>query len=138
MGRKILLACVLAFAHTAAMAASDLAEEVTSYMDFASYDAGILLPEQITRDVFEAAKFVETRDAAQLEAETIPSAIHIQWREIPARLDELPQSGLVNFCCNTGTLSAQATFAARLFGRENVVVFQTGWRGWHETGAYGP
>lgn len=113
------------------MAADDaIAEAVQDYMDFATYEAGIILPDQITEEMLPSVTFVDVRDAGQFEAETIDGAINIEWREIPARLDELPEDGLVVFFCNTGTLSSQATFAARLLGRENVVVLQTGINGW--------
>lgn len=115
-----------------------VAEAITDYMDFATYEAGIILPQQLDRDVFEAATFVDTRSADQFEAGHIPGATHIEWREVPGRIDELPESGLVILYCNTGSLSAQAAFAARLMGRENVVVLQSGIIGWQETAAYKP
>ncbi len=115
-----------------------VAEAITDYMDFATYESGIILPQQIDRDVFEAAVFVDARDAEQFEAGHIPGARHIEWREVPGRIAELPESGLVVLYCNTGSLSAQATFAVRLMGRENVVVLQSGFTGWQETAAYKP
>ncbi|MGB7318374.1 MAG: rhodanese-like domain-containing protein [Planktotalea sp.] len=118
--------------------ADELVDEITGYMDFATYEAGIILPEQLTEDVFGSVTFVDTRNAEQFEAGTIPGAINIEWRDVPARLDELPETGMVVLLCNTGSLSAQATFAARLMGRENVLVLQTGLIGWQERGAYKP
>ncbi|MBN2905549.1 MAG: rhodanese-like domain-containing protein [Rhodobacteraceae bacterium] len=107
-----------------------VAEAIQDYMDFAPYEAGLILPAQITPDLRANVTFVDTRSADQFQAETIPGAINIEWREIPARLDALPAEGLVVLFCNTGSLSAQATFAARLLGRENVVVLQGGLSGW--------
>jgi rhodanese-related sulfurtransferase len=107
-------------------------------MDFATYDSGIIVPEQLTQDVFEAALFIDTRYADQFEAATIPGATHIEWREVPGRLDEIPDSGMVILFCNTGSLSAQAVFAARLMGHENVLVLQTGMQGWQQNAAYKP
>lgn len=134
--KPFLVAVLLA---TPVLADEDLvAEAITDYMDFATYESGIILPVQLEKEVFEAAIFVDTRDAGQFEGGHIPGALNIEWREIPARLDELPESGLVVLYCNTGTLSAQATFAARLMGRENVVVLQTGMTGWRQTAAYKP
>lgn len=117
---------------------NQLADEIIGYMDFATYESGIILPQQLTQDVFEAAIFVDTRDGDQFDAETIPGAINIEWREIPARLSELPSTGMVILFCNTGSLSAQATFAARLMGQENVLVLQTGIKGWAENAPYKP
>ncbi|MBU2944455.1 rhodanese-like domain-containing protein [Shimia thalassica] len=138
MTRFIPVLCALCLASSAFADEDPVAEAIVDYMDFATYEAGILLPAQLEKDVFEAAMFVDTRDAEQFEAGHIPGAVHIEWREVPARLDEIPETGMVVFYCNTGTLSSQATFAARLLGRENVVVLQTGLRGWQETAAYKP
>lgn len=122
----------------AAQAEETLAEAITGYMDFATYDSGIIVPEHLDRTVFEAALFVDTRDAGQFAAGHVPGAVHIEWREVPGRLDELPDTGMVILYCNTGSLSAQAAFAARLLGRENVLVLQTGFDGWQATAAYKP
>ncbi|MDX5382184.1 MAG: rhodanese-like domain-containing protein [Rhodobacterales bacterium] len=122
----------------AAQSEETLAEAITGYMDFATYDSGIIVPEQLDRTVFEAALFVDTRDADQFAAGHIPGAVHIEWREVPGRLDELPDTGMVILYCNTGSLSAQAAFAARLLGRENVLVLQTGFDGWQANAAYKP
>lgn len=122
----------------AAQADEALAEAVTDYMDFATYEQGIILPAQIDEDVFNAATFIDTRDAAQFDAGHIKGASNIEWRQVPARIDELPESGLVILYCNTGSLSAQATFAARLMGRENVVVLQGGITGWKTDAAFVP
>ena len=121
-----------------AVLADDLSDEIIGYMDFATYESGIILPQQLTLDVFDAALFVDTRDADQYAAGTIPSAINIDWREIPGRIDELPDNRMVILFCNTGSLSAQATFAARLMGRDNVLVLQTGRTGWLQEAAYKP
>jgi len=121
-----------------AVLADDLSDEIIGYMDFATYESGIILPQQLTQDVFDAALFVDTRDAEQYAAGTIPGAINIDWREIPGRIDELPDNRMVILFCNTGSLSAQATFAARLMGRDNVLVLQTGLTGWLQEAAYKP
>jgi rhodanese-related sulfurtransferase len=121
-----------------ALADDALTEAITDYMDFATYDAGIIVPQQLDQSVFKSALFVDTRDDAQFQAGTIPGAINIDWREIPGRLDELPDSGMVILFCNTGSLSAQAVFAARLLGKENVLVLQTGLDGWKHNAAWLP
>lgn len=118
--------------------ADDLADEITGYMDFVTYDSGIIVPEQLTQDVFEAAVFIDTRDSDQFDAATIPGATHIEWRDVPSRLEDIPNSGMVILFCNTGSLSAQAVFAARVLGHENVLVLQTGMQGWLQNAAYKP
>ena len=136
--RHIFAIFALSLALAAPAFSDDLRDEIVGYMDFATYDSGILVPQQITQEVFDAAVFVDTRDADQFAAGTIPGAVNIEWREIPARLDEVSDASMVILFCNTGSLSAQATFAARLMGYENVVVLQTGLNGWRETAAYYP
>ena len=107
-------------------------------MDFANYEAGIILPEQLTEEIFDGVLFVDTRDSGQFEAGTIPGALNIEWREVLARRDEIPTDRKVVLFCNTGTLSAQAAFALRVSGRDNVLVLQTGLQGWRDRAAYKP
>ncbi|WP_323783577.1 rhodanese-like domain-containing protein [Thalassovita sp.] len=135
---KFLIAALLGLATPVVAQDEAVSEAIIDYMDFAPYESGIILPQQIDQSVFESATFVDTRDAEQFEAAHIPGAIHIEWREIPGRIDELPDSGMVILYCNTGSLSAQATFAARLMGRENVLVLQTGFTGWQQEAAWKP
>lgn len=132
------LAAVLLAAPLPALADEAAIEAMQGYMEFAPYDAGIIVPEQLTEDVFKAVLFVDTRDAGQFEAETIPGAVNIEWREVLARIDEIPADRKVVVFCNTGSLSAQAAFALRVAGRENVVVLQTGLAGWKEKAAFKP
>lgn len=113
-------------------------EAMQDYLMFSDYEAGIILPQQIDKDVFASVLFVDTRDSEQYEAATIPGAVNIEWREVLDRLDEIPEDKKTILFCNTGSLSAQAAFALRVAGRENVVVLQTGFTGWRETAAYKP
>ena len=121
-----------------ASANDDAIEAMNDYMAFQEYESGIMVPQQIDQTVFEASTFIDTRDAEQYEAATIPGAINIEWREVLDRLDEIPELGKVILFCNTGSLSAQATFALRVAGRENVVVLQSGFNGWQKNAAYKP
>jgi len=116
----------------------ELNESIVDYMDFATYESGIIIPEQMSKEVFESAYLVDTRNVEQFMEETIPGAVNIEWREIPARVDELPENRMVILFCNTGSLSAQAAFAARLMGHENVLILQTGIIGWRENADYKP
>jgi rhodanese-related sulfurtransferase len=113
-------------------------DAMQEYMDFASYEAGIIVPEQLTEEIFDSVQFIDTRDAGQFESGTIPGAVNIEWRQVLARRDEIPTDRKVVLFCNTGTLSAQAAFALRVAGMDNVLVLQTGLRGWRETAPYTP
>jgi len=108
------------------------------YLDFARYDAGIMLPEQLAKDVFEQVLFVDARDAGQCEKETIPGAVNIEWRRILARCDEFPTDRKVVLFCNTGARSSGAVFALRVAGMDNVAELQTGICGWLENAPYKP
>jgi rhodanese-related sulfurtransferase len=125
--------------HAAPALAQDAAvEAMQEYMMFSEYEAGIILPQQLDQTVFEAALFVDTRDAEQFEAGTIPGAVNIEWREVLDRIDEIPEDRMTILFCNTGSLSAQAAFALRVAGRSNVVVMQTGFTGWQQDAAWKP
>lgn len=113
-------------------------EAMQEYMEFSNYEAGIIVPQQITKDIFDSVVFVDTRGVTQFEEATIPGAVNIEWREALGRIDEIPADKKVILFCNTGTLSAQATFALRVAGRENVLMLQTGFLGWQENAAYKP
>jgi rhodanese-related sulfurtransferase len=130
----------LTFAGLAAPARADEAAigAMQEYMEFATYEAGIILPQQVTKEIFDSVLFVDTRDAGQFKAETIPGAVNIEWREVLGRIDEIPTDRKVILFCNTGTLSAQAAFALRVAGRDNVTVLQTGLTGWKANAAYKP
>lgn len=125
--------------YAAPVMAQDAAmDAMQEYMMFSEYESGIILPQQIDREVFETALFVDTRDAGQFEEGTIPGAVNIEWREVLDRIDEIPEGRMTILFCNTGSLSAQAAFALRVAGRSNVVLMQTGINGWRQDAAYTP
>jgi len=113
-------------------------EAMVEYLMFQEYESGIILPQQIDKVVFEAVTFIDTRDIEQFEKQTIPGAIHIEWRQVLERMDDIPTDQKVIVFCNTGSLSAQAAFALRVAGFDNVVVMQSGFSGWLENAAYKP
>ena len=123
---------------SSAFANEEAIEAMNDYMAFQEYESGIMVPQQIDQVVFEASTFIDTRDAEQFAEATIPGAINIEWRQVLDRIDEIPETGKVILFCNTGSLSAQATFALRVAGRENVVVLQSGFIGWQQNAAYKP
>lgn len=121
-----------------AKAAETAIDAMQEYMEFSTYGAGIILPRQLTKDVFNDFLFIDTRDAGQYQKGTIPGAKNIEWREVLSRIDEIPTDKKVILFCNTGTLSSQALFALRVAGRDNALVLQTGYLGWKETAPYKP
>ena len=121
-----------------AAAESPAIKAMQDYMEFSAYEAGIIVPQQLSKEIFDGLVFIDTRDAAQFAAGTIPGARNIEWREVLSRIDEIPKDKKVVLFCNTGSLSAQAAFALRVAGRENVLVLQTGFDGWKKDAAYKP
>lgn len=107
-------------------------ETLDEYAGFAPYDAGIILPEQITPDVFGDFTFIDTRNAEAFGTATISGAQNIEWRAVFARVDEIPTDRQVVLFCDTGALSAQSAFGLRALGYENVLILQTGFRGWQD------
>lgn len=76
------------------------AKGMQEFMEFAHYEAGLIVPQQLSKYVFDSGIFIDTRDKK------------------------------VILFCNTECLSAQAAFALRVAGRDNVLVLQTGIEGW--------
>jgi len=134
--KHLLIAIAVAF--PTYVAADPVRSAMQDYADFATYDAGIILPAQITQGIFESVTFIDTRSATEFETATIPGAAHIEWREVFNRIDDIPKDRKVILFCNTGALSAQAAFGLRVLGYENVVVLQTGYDGWLQNAAYQP
>ncbi|HAB77704.1 MAG TPA: rhodanese-like domain-containing protein [Gammaproteobacteria bacterium] len=138
---KLILSFVISLgllSSTSAKANEAVIEAMGEYLMFQEYESGIILPQQIDQSVFEAVTWIDTRDSEQFDKQTIPGAIHIEWRQVIERMDEIPTDRKVIVFCNTGSLSAQAAFALRVAGFDNVVVMQSGFLGWLENAAYRP
>jgi rhodanese-related sulfurtransferase len=131
-------AAALCLMSNAALADEVAIEAMQEYMEFSEFEAGIILPQQIDKEIFRSVIFIDTRDGEQFAAGSIPGAVNIEWREVLGRIDEIPADRKVVLFCNTGSLSAQAAFALRVAGRENVVVMQTGLEGWRQNAAWRP
>jgi rhodanese-related sulfurtransferase len=121
-----------------AVAESPVVTAMQEYMEFSTYEAGIIVPQQLSKDIFDSVVFIDTRDAGQFAKGSIPGARNIEWREVLSRINDIPKDKKVILFCNTGSLSAQAAFALRVAGRDNVLVLQTGLDGWKRDAAYKP
>ena len=138
---KLILSFVISLGLLSSMSAKAneaVIEAMGEYLMFQEYESGIILPQQIDQSVFEAVTWIDTRDSEQFDKQTILGAIHIEWRQVIERMDEIPTDRKVIVFCNTGSLSAQAAFALRIAGFDNVVVMQSGFLGWLENAAYRP
>ena len=138
---KLILSFVISLGLLSSMSAKAneaVIEEMGEYLMFQEYESGIILPQQIDRSVFEVVTWIDTRDSEQFDKQTILGAIHIEWRQVIERMDEISTDRKVIVFCNTGSLSAQAAFALRVAGFDNVVVMQSGFLGWLDNAAYHP
>ncbi|MGA1001318.1 MAG: rhodanese-like domain-containing protein [Litorivicinaceae bacterium] len=138
---KLILSFVISLGLLSSMSAKAneaVIEAMGEYLMFQEYESGIILPQQIDQSVFEAVTWIDTRDSEQFDKQTILGAIHIEWRQVIERMDEIPTDRKVIVFCNTGSLSAQAAFALRVAGFDNVVVMQSGFLGWLDNAAYRP
>ncbi len=133
-----LLVLLLAVLATPARAAdmAQVTKAIEEYMDFTEYGSSIIWPEQIPEEDWKRITVIDARDADQFAKEHIPGAINIEWRQAIARRNEIPKDQMVVYYCNTGSLSAQAVFALRVLGWDNVKVLQDGIEGWKKKGGF--
>ena len=111
-------------------------DALSGYMDFSEYSSSLIWPEQIPKEDWGKVFVVDARDAVQYAKEHIPGAVNIEWRQAVARRGEIPKDRMVVMYCNSGSLSAQAVFALRLLGYDNVKVLQDGLEGWKAKGGF--
>jgi rhodanese-related sulfurtransferase len=128
------LALLAAHAHAAMNPA--VVNAIEEYMDFSEYSSSLIWPEQIPAEEWKKIMVIDARDAAQFAKDHIPGAVNIEWRKIVAHRNEIPKDSLVVVYCNSGSLSAQAVFALRLLGWDNVKVLQDGFEGWKAKGGF--
>ena len=126
----ILLAAVPAVANDKAK----LMDELSGYLEFVDYGGGTIFAEQIPKSEYSKMMIIDARDAAQFAKEHIPGAVNIEWRQVLAKSGDIPKNKSVLIYCNTGSLSAQAGFALRVSGWENVKILQGGYAEWKTKG----
>jgi rhodanese-related sulfurtransferase len=133
----VALAFPLAFPLSAPAAENPaVVKALDEYLDFSEYGSSLIWPEQIPAEDWKNVFVVDARDAAQYAKGHIPGAVNIEWRQAVARRGELPKDRMVVVYCNSGSLSAQAVFALRLLGYDNVKVLQDGYEGWKAKGGF--
>ncbi len=111
-------------------------EELAAYLEFVDYGGGVIFAEQIPREQWPRIFVIDARDAAQFARGHIPGAVNIEWRQVLARRSEIPRDRMVLMYCNTGSLSAQAGFALRVAGWDNVRILQGGFEEWKAKGGF--
>jgi rhodanese-related sulfurtransferase len=111
-------------------------DEMAGYLEFVDYGGGVIFAEQIPKDEWPKMVVIDARDAGQFAKGHIPGAINMDWRQVLAKRDSIPKNRPVLIYCNTGSLSAQAGFALRVAGWENVRILQGGMEEWKAKGGF--
>ncbi len=115
---------------------ADATDVMEAYLEFVDYGGGVIFAEQIPKDEWPKMVVIDARDAGQFAKGHIPGAINMDWRQVLAKRNDIPKNKPVLIYCNTGSLSAQAGFALRVAGWENVRILQGGMEGWKAKGGF--
>jgi rhodanese-related sulfurtransferase len=115
---------------------ADAVDVMEGYLEFVDYGGGVIFAEQIPKDEWPKMVVIDARDAGQFAKGHIPGAINMDWRQVLARRNDIPKNKPVLIYCNTGSLSAQAGFALRVAGWENVRILQGGMEEWKAKGGF--
>jgi len=127
-------AIALAVAASPVMANDEAIKAMEEYLDFVDYGGATIFPEQIPKADWPKFHVIDARDKEQYSQEHIPGAVNIEWRQVLAKRNTIPKDKAVLIYCNTGSLSAQAGFALRLAGYDNVRILQGGFAEWKAKG----
>ena len=111
-------------------------DEMEGYLEFVDYGGGVIFAEQIPKEEWPKFMVIDARDPAQFAKGHIPGAINMDWRQVLAKRSTIPKNKPVLIYCNTGSLSAQAGFALRVAGWDNVKILQGGMAEWKAKGGF--
>ena len=111
-------------------------DEMEAYLEFVDYGGGVIFAEQIPKDEWPKMMVIDARDSAQFAKGHIPGAVNMDWRQVLAKRNTIPKNKPVLIYCNTGSLSAQAGFALRVAGWDNVRILQGGMEEWKAKGGF--
>ena len=109
-------------------------DELAGYLEFVDYGGGVIFAEQIPKAEYSNMMVIDARDAGQFAKGHIPGAVNIEWRKVLEQRARIPKDKMVLIYCNTGSLSAQAGFALRVAGYDNVRILQGGFEEWKAKG----
>lgn len=109
-------------------------DELAGYLEFVDYGGATIFAEQIPKAEYAKMMIIDARDAGQFSKSHIPGAVNIEWRKVLEQRAKIHKDKMVLIYCNTGSLSAQAGFALRVAGYENVKILQGGYEEWKAKG----
>ena len=134
------LAAAASFALVPLPATADADKEAVKlmedYLAFVDYGGATIFPEQIPKEDWSRFHVIDARDKEQFDKEHIPGAVNLEWRQVLEKRTTIPKDKSVLIYCNTGSLSAQAGFALRVAGYENVRILQGGFAEWKAKGGF--
>ncbi len=119
-----------------AEANNEAVKAMEEYLAFAEYGGGTIAPEQIPKEDWHRFYLIDARDKQQFDKEHIPGAVNLEWRQVLEQRASIPKDKPALIYCNTGSLSAQAGFALRVSGFENVRILQGGLDRWKNKGGF--
>lgn len=131
-----LAAVTLTFAPAAWADKAAVIDEMEAYLEFVDYGGGVMFAEQIPKEDWPRFFVIDARDAGQFARGHIPGAINMDWRTVLANRNQIPKDRPVLIYCNTGSLSAQAGFALRVAGWDNLRILQGGMEEWKAKGGF--
>lgn len=111
-------------------------DEMEGYLEFVDYGGGVIFAQQIPKEEWAKMMVIDARDPEQFAKGHIPGAVNMDWRQVLAKRNSIPKDKSVLIYCNTGTLSAQAGFALRVAGWDNVRILQGGMEEWKAKGGF--
>ena len=132
LAASVLLFAPATFADNKAVAV----DEMEAYLDFVDYGGATIFPEQIPKEDWKKFFIIDARDKDQYAKEHIDGAMNLEWRKVLAERNSIPKDKPVLIYCNTGSLSAQAGFALRVAGFDNVRILQGGYAEWKSKGGF--
>ena len=107
---------------------------MAGYLEFVDYGGGVLFAEQIPRIDHSKMMVIDVRDATQFAQQHTPGTVNIERRNVLAQSNRIRKDRTVLIYCNSGSLSAQAGFALRVAGWDNVRILQGGLAEWKAKG----
>jgi rhodanese-related sulfurtransferase len=111
-------------------------DEMEAYLEFVEYGGGVIFAAQIPKEDWKKFVVIDARDAGQFAKGHIPGAMNMDWRQVLAKRASIPKDKPVLIYCNTGSLSAQAGFALRVAGWDNLRILQGGMEEWKAKGGF--
>jgi rhodanese-related sulfurtransferase len=112
----------------------DICSAMENYMMSSPPDWNVVSVDELKKELGAKEKvfLLDVREPAEFEDGHIKGAVNISVRELPQRVDELPQDRDIKMVayCASGIRSAYATMFLRVYGYKDVRTMEHGIRDW--------